>query len=77
MWEYVQNGFLLTPIVMGFRKFKQSMDCERFVEDTQERIFKNQPHTYLWGLGVDPNKKLKGIGSALMQPIWCMLWEPS
>ena len=69
IWEYIQNGFLLTPFMLGFRNYKQSMDCESFVGNTQERLMENQPHYYLWGLAVDPNQKAKGIGSALMAPV--------
>jgi GNAT superfamily N-acetyltransferase len=69
MWEYIQNGFLLTPILLGFRNYKQSMDCERFVGNTQEKLLSNRPHYYLWGLAVNPSQKSKGIGAALMQPV--------
>ena len=69
MWEYIQNGFLLTPFLLGFRNYKQSMDCERFVGYTQENLMKNRPHYYLWGLAVDPSRKAKGIGAALMLPL--------
>ena len=69
MWEYIQNGFFLTPFVLGFRNYKQSMDCESFVGYTKEKLMKNRPHYYLWGLAVDPSQKAKGIGAALMQPV--------
>ena len=69
MWEYIKSGFLLTPLIMGFRNYKRARDCERFVEETQERIMKLRPHYYLWGLAVDINQKAKGISSALMQPV--------
>jgi ribosomal protein S18 acetylase RimI-like enzyme len=69
MREYVRNGFLPTPLLPGFTNYHQSMDCERFVGDTRERIMKNRPHFYLWGLAVDPSPKAKGIGAALMLPL--------
>jgi ribosomal protein S18 acetylase RimI-like enzyme len=69
MWEYIQNGFLLTPFLLGFRNYRRSMDCERFVGSTQEKLMENRPHFYLWGLGVEPGWKEKGIGAALMLPI--------
>jgi len=69
LWEYIQNGFFLTPFLLGFRNYKQSMDCERFVEYTQERLMKNRPHYYLWGLAVDPGRQVTGIGAALMLPV--------
>ena len=68
-WEYIQNGFFLTPFVLGFRKYKQSMDCESFVGYTHEILMENRLHYYLWGLAVHPSQKSKGIGAALMQPV--------
>jgi GNAT superfamily N-acetyltransferase len=68
-WEYIQNGFLLTPFLLGFQNYKQSMDCEYFVGATHEKLLKNRPHIYLWGLVVDPAYQAKGIGNALMQPL--------
>ncbi len=69
LWEYVQNGFLLTPFLLGFTKYKQSMECEEFGAAQHERIMQDRPHYYLWGLAVDPKQKRSGIGSALMEPI--------
>jgi N-acetylglutamate synthase-like GNAT family acetyltransferase len=68
-WEYVQNGFLLTSLVMGPRDFKQSNDCEEFVGNIHTELMKDRPHTYLWGLVVDPARKASGIGTALLQPV--------
>jgi ribosomal protein S18 acetylase RimI-like enzyme len=67
--EYIQNGFLFTPILLGFSKFKQSMECENFVGETQQKLLKNRPHYYLWGLAVDPAHQIEGIGSALLHPV--------
>ena len=69
LWEYVQNGFLLTPLLLGLQNYKRSMDCEDFVERTHARLMQDRPHYYLWGLAVDPARKSKGIGTALMQPV--------
>ena len=67
--EYVQNGFLLTPFLLGFRNYVQSQDCEQFVADTHEKVMNQRPHYYLWGLAVDPNQKRKGVGTALLKPM--------
>jgi ribosomal protein S18 acetylase RimI-like enzyme len=67
--EYVQNGFLFTPILIGFKNFKQSMECEKFVGETQQKLMNNRPHYYLWGLAVDPAHQKEGIGSALLHPV--------
>ncbi|MBN2500896.1 MAG: GNAT family N-acetyltransferase [Anaerolineales bacterium] len=69
LWEYVQNGFLLTPLILGFRNYVRSMECEQFVDETRAKLLKLRPHYYLWGLGVDPNQKKTGIGATLLQLI--------
>ena len=66
IWEYVQNGFLLTPLVLGLGCYRRSMQCERFVDRTQNEIMGDLPHYYLWGAAVDPERQGEGIGSALM-----------
>ncbi len=68
--EYVQTGFLLTPLVLGLRNYKRSMECEQFVDETREKIMKNRPHYYLWGVAVDPKQMRKGIGSTLLNFIF-------
>jgi GNAT superfamily N-acetyltransferase len=66
--EYIKNGFLLTPLVLGFRDYVRSQECEKFVADAHEKLMDHRPHYYLWGLAVDPNQKRRGIGTALMKP---------
>lgn len=68
LWEYIQNGFLLSPFLLGFKNYVRSMECENFVGDTQEELLGDRPHFYLWGLTVDPAHKGEGIGTALLQP---------
>lgn len=65
--EYIQNGFLLTPIFLGLRNYERSMECEEFVALTHEKVMQGRPHYYLWGLAVDPARKRKGVGTALMK----------
>lgn len=69
LWEYIQNGFLLTPLLLGLQSYKQSMDCEHFVARTQARLMQGRPHYYLWGLVVDPTQTSRGIGTALLQTV--------
>ncbi|MDP3682419.1 MAG: GNAT family N-acetyltransferase [Ignavibacteria bacterium] len=68
-WEYTQHGFLFTPIVLGWKDFIRSQECEAFVTETHERLMKNRLHYYLWGLTVDPKVKGQGIGSALLMKV--------
>jgi ribosomal protein S18 acetylase RimI-like enzyme len=67
--EYIRNGFLLAPLRLGFANFQRSQECEAFVGLTHEKIMQQRPHSYLWGLAVDPGQKRRGIGTALLQPM--------
>ena len=69
IWEYAQNGFLFSPIILGFRNYVRSMACEGFVDETHEKLMKLRPHYYLWGVGVDPDRKKTGIGYALIKTV--------
>ena len=67
--EYIQNGFLFVPFVMGFRNYVKSSECEKFVADTHERLLNGKEHYYLWGLVTDPKVQQKGVGSALLKTL--------
>lgn len=69
LWEYIQNGFVRTPLVLGFHNYIRSMECESFVQKTHQMLTSDQPHYYLWGIAVDPFYKGKGIGTALMKSV--------
>lgn len=64
--EYIQNGFLAAPFVLGLRDFSRSQECETFVANEHENIMQDRPHYYLWGLVVDPAHKRQGIGTRLL-----------
>ena len=66
--EYIRNGYLFSPLILGSRDYARSQECEKFVGDTHEKIMDHRPHYYLWGLAVDPNQKRRGIGAALLKP---------
>ncbi len=70
LWEYVQSGFLLTPIVLGFRNYKRSMECENFVGATHIALMKNRPHYYLWGLAVEPAVNPKALVQRSCNHFW-------
>ena len=67
--EYIRNGYLFSPLILGSRDYARSQKCEKFVGDTHEKIMDHRPHYYLWGLAVDPNQKRRGIGAALLKPL--------
>jgi ribosomal protein S18 acetylase RimI-like enzyme len=67
--EYIRQGFLPAPFVLGIKDFVRSQLLESFVADEHERLMKGRTHYYLWGLTVDPFHKREGIGSALLSPL--------
>ena len=67
--EYVRNGFLWTPLVMGLQNYLKSDACEQFVADTHEKLMAGRSHIYLWGLVADPKAQRKGAGTALMHSL--------
>ena len=67
--EFIKNGFLFIPFVMGFRNYAKSNECEKFVADTHERLLNGKKHYYLWGLATNPNVQRKGVGSALLKAL--------
>jgi len=67
LWEYARHGFLFTPLVLGLRCYRRSMECENFVDRVHEEIMGSRPHSYLWGVAVDPKHQGEGIGSALLR----------
>lgn len=67
-WEYIRNGFLPAPLVLGLPDFVRSQKCEAYVADEHERLMGRRPHDYLWGLTVHPDHKRQGVGTALLSP---------
>lgn len=64
--DYVKNGFLRAPLVVGLRRYHVVSECEAYAADTQERLLAGRPHYYLWGLAADPAKQRMGTGTALL-----------
>jgi len=65
--EYVRNGFLFAPLVLGFANYRRSMQCEGFVDRTQKDVMKGRPHYNLWGVAVDPAEQGRDVGDALLR----------
>lgn len=65
--EYIKNGFLAAPFVVGLKNYIKNDECEHFVADTHERLLNGRSHYYLWGLVADPETQRKGIGSMLLK----------
>lgn len=69
IWEYIRNGFLPTPFVLGIRNYWRSMGYLALAEQMQMELTRGRPHYYLWGLAVEPGHQRRGIGTALMSPV--------
>lgn len=69
MWEYIQNGFALSPFKLGLYNYKRSMECEDALGTTHEKNMNGRPHVYLWGLAIDPSQKRTGVGTALLKSV--------
>lgn len=65
--DYIKNGFLLAPLIVGLKNYFRNDACEKFIADTHEQILSGREHYYLWGLVADPNTQRKGVGTALMK----------
>ena len=48
--EYIQNGFLLTPLLLGLRDYQRSQECEKFVADTHENIMQRSSPLLFMGI---------------------------
>lgn len=68
-WEYIQNGFLVMPLLMGYKNFQRMIDCEEFTTQMHEELMKSKPHEYIWGLAVDPKRRAKGVGAGLLHRV--------
>jgi ribosomal protein S18 acetylase RimI-like enzyme len=64
--DYVKNGFLRAPLVIGLRRYRAVSACEAYVADAQEKLMAGRPHYYLWGLVADPATQRSGAGTALL-----------
>ena len=69
-WEYVQSGFLAAPLIVGLKHYAFVDSCEVALAKTQERLMKNRPHYYIWGITVDPARQRNGAGTALLQMLY-------
>jgi len=68
IWRWIQAGILEMPFRLGFEFYARSLANDAFLEDTRHRLASHR-HWYLWVIGVDPDYRGKGIGSALLEPI--------
>jgi GNAT superfamily N-acetyltransferase len=61
--------WLLMPLKFGWQGFQRFGDMVSYTEALHKQ-FAPMPHWYLWGLGVDPIHQRKGLGGALLQPVF-------
>jgi ribosomal protein S18 acetylase RimI-like enzyme len=64
-----RSGMLLLPLTIGVMAFRRFLTFTAYAETCHKQTM-NEPHWYLLNLGVDPTNHGRGIGSALMQPVF-------
>jgi ribosomal protein S18 acetylase RimI-like enzyme len=64
----LRTGLLTEPLKFGWAGLRRFMDMVSYTEKVRKQAVPG-PHWYLWGLGVEPSERGKGIGGALMRPI--------
>ncbi|NJM19939.1 MAG: GNAT family N-acetyltransferase [Richelia sp. SL_2_1] len=66
--KILQAGFYKTPFLLGFRGLKKLLPLFNLFEKYHERDM-DQPHWYLFALGVSSAYQGQGVGSLLIEPI--------
>lgn len=66
--QMIRTGFLALPFAFGRVGMARLMRFSDLVEGWRKQSVEKQ-HWYLAGLGVEPSKQGRGIGSELLQPI--------
>ncbi len=65
-WGYIRAGFLPIELKLGRAGYHRLQANESYV-DALHAAQMPQPHWYLWFVGVEPQAKGRGIGSALIR----------
>ena len=64
-WRMVRTGLMSAPFKFGIGGFQRMMDIVGTVEKAHKRLAAGE-HWYLMGIGVDPSRQGRGVGSALL-----------
>ncbi|HCK65149.1 MAG TPA: hypothetical protein DHW49_02695 [Anaerolineae bacterium] len=65
----LRTGMLTMPLKFGWAGFNRFNEAVTYTDNLHKK-FANQPHWYLWGLGVDPSQQGKGLGRSVLQPVF-------
>lgn len=64
-----QSGMLTMPLKFGWSGFQRFNEAVSYLDNLHKQ-FANQPHWYLWGLGVEPSQQGKGLGRSVLQLVF-------
>ena len=62
----VRAGYLTTPFAVGWSATRRMLRFERFIEACRLRTLDN-PHWYLFSIGVRPDQQGQGLGATLLR----------
>jgi ribosomal protein S18 acetylase RimI-like enzyme len=70
LWRVLRTGMGFVRAVLKFEAGSRSLFLKvmNYVEKEHQRLMQ-QPHWYLWALGVQPDSQGQGIGGRLIQPV--------
>jgi ribosomal protein S18 acetylase RimI-like enzyme len=71
LWRHLRTGMALPRAVMKFKSKPRQrfLRVLSFLDDLHKQAIQ-QPHWYLWALGVAPDHQGQGIGRKLIQPVF-------
>jgi ribosomal protein S18 acetylase RimI-like enzyme len=65
-----RSGLYATPLKMGWTAYRR-FDSYQRLSGSLHHLHAQQPHWYLWAIGVDPPSQGLGIGSRLLEHMLC------
>jgi ribosomal protein S18 acetylase RimI-like enzyme len=67
-WGMLRTGMFTVPLRFGLAGYGRLMDVVNYTDRVHKQTVE-QPHWYLWGIGVDPAHQRAGIGGNLLRPV--------
>ena len=65
-----RSGLYATPLKMGWAAYRR-FDSYQRLSGSLHHLHAQQPHWYLWAIGVDPPSQGLGIGNRLLEHMLC------
>lgn len=64
--DMISCGAIKIPFKLGIKFLSKQSDIEKVMDTTHKNIIKNNLHSYLWAIAVDPDYQNRGIGKKLI-----------